>query len=124
MNPEKTRRIFARLLSILLALAFLLAGLPKLFAVSAWIEKFARWGYPRWLLLLIGLVEVAGAILILIPRDAVYGVWLLIAVMLGATYTHVANGEGLAVLRPLIFIFFLFLLGWLRRVPRDQTQTT
>jgi hypothetical protein len=62
--------------------------------------------------------------MILIPRDTIYGIGILMVVMLGAMYTHVANGEGLAVLRPVIFIFFLFLLGWLRRAPPAQTQTT
>jgi uncharacterized membrane protein YphA (DoxX/SURF4 family) len=124
MNPGKTRNIFAWIFSVLLALAFLLAGLPKLIAVPVWIEKFAHWGYPRWCLPLIGFLEVSGAILLLIPRVALYGVGLLIAVMLGATYTHVANGEGLAVLRPVTFLLLLILVGWLRRIPRDQTQRT
>ena len=115
MDPGKIKSVFAWILSILLALAFLSAGLPKLLAVTAWIEKFTHWGYPRWSLPLIGLLEVSGAILLLIPRFAIYGVGILIAVMLGAAYTHVANGEGLAVLRPLIFLCFLVAVGWLRR---------
>ena len=115
MVHRKTRNVFAWILSILLALAFLLAGVPKVMAVTAWIEKFAHWGYPRWSLTIIGLLEVSGAILLLIPRFAIYGVGTLIAVMLGAAYTHVANGEGLAVLRPLIFLGFLIAVGCLRR---------
>src|SRR5712691_3793969 len=121
MDLVKTKNVFAWILSILLALAFLLAGLPKLLAVTAWIEKFSHWGYPRWSLPLIGLLEVSGAILLLIPRFAIYGVGILIVVMLGAAYTHVANGEGLAVLRPLVFLCFLILIGWLRREPGAPT---
>lgn len=115
MNHGKTRNVFAWVFSVLLALAFLLAGVPKLLEVTAWIEKFSHWGYPRWSLPLIGLLEVGGAILLLIPRFAIFGVGILIAVMLGAAYTHVANVEGLAVARPLIFLCFLVLVGWLRR---------
>ncbi len=81
MDHGKTRNVFAWVLSILLALAFLFAGLPKLLAVTAWIEKFSHWGYPRWSLPLIGLLEVGGAILLLIPRFAIYGVGMLIAVI-------------------------------------------
>ena len=112
MVHRKTRNVFVWILSILLALAFLLAGLPKVLAVTAWTKKFAHWGYPRWSLTVVGLLEVSGAILLLIPRFAIYGVGILITVMLGAVYTHVANGEGLAIVRPLIFLCFLILVGW------------
>jgi putative oxidoreductase len=115
MDHRKTRNVFAWILSILLAVAFLLAGVPKLFAVTAWIQKFSHWRYPRWSLALIGLLEVSGAILLLIPRVGIYGVGILTAVMLGAAYTHVANGEGLEVVRPLILLCFLVIVGWLRR---------
>jgi uncharacterized membrane protein YphA (DoxX/SURF4 family) len=114
MNHRKTRNVFAWILSILLALAFLLAGVPKLLAVTVWIRKFAHWGYPRWSLTVIGLLEVSGAVLLLIPRFVIYGVGLLTVVMLGAAYTHVANGEGVAVVRPLIFLCLLAAVGWLR----------
>ena len=67
------------------------------------------------------LLEISGAILLLIPRFAIYGVGILIAVMLGAGYTHVANGERLAVLPPLIFLGFLILVGWSRREPVAAT---
>ena len=107
--------MFAWVLSILLALAFLLAGVPKLLAVTGWIRRFTHWGYPRWSLAFIGVLEVCGAILLLLPRFAFYGVGLLIAIMLGAAYTHVANGEGISVVRPLIFLCFLIMVGWLRR---------
>ena len=94
MDHGKAKNVFAWVLSILLALAFLLAGVPKLLAITAWIKRFTHWGYPRWSLALIGLLEVSGAILLLVPRFAAYGVGVLIAIMLGAAYTHVANGEG------------------------------
>ena len=115
MDYGKAKNVFAWILSILLALAFLLAGVPKLLAITSWIKKFTHWGYPRWSLALIGLLEVGGAILLLVPRFAVYGVGVLIAIMLGAAYTHVANGEGISVVRPLIFLCFLIIVGWLRR---------
>ena len=115
MDHGKVKNVFAWALSILLTLAFLLAGVPKLLAVTSWIKKFTNWGYPRWSLALIGLLEVSGAILLLFPRFAVYGVALLIAIMLGAAYTLVANREGISIVRPFIFLCFLIIVGWLRR---------
>ena len=119
MGRRKIRNVVTWILSVLLALAFLLAGLPKVLGLAAWIHKFSSWGYPKSLLLLIGTLEVLGAILLLIPRFAGYAVGSLIIVMLGAAYTHLANGEGWAVIRPLLFLCFLVLVGWLKR-PRKQ----
>ncbi len=86
--------------SVLLALAFVLAGAPKLLRVEVWVDKFDGWGYASWFLVVTGGLELAGAILLLIPRLAVAGVALLAVIMLGAGYTHLANGEGLEVIRP------------------------
>jgi len=64
---------------------------------------------------LIGAVEVLGGILLLIPRLAIYAVAMLVIVMLGAAYTHIVNGEGLAVIRPLVFLSLLAIAGQVRR---------
>ena len=101
--------------SVLLAIAFVLAGTPKLLRVPVWVDKFDGWGYGLWFLVLIGGLELAGAILLLIPRLAIAGVALLGVIMLGAGYTHLANGEGFEVIRPLIFLGVLVPVGWARR---------
>ena len=40
-------------------------------------------GYPTWFLYVTGVIEVVGAILLLIPKTAVFGVLLLGATMIG-----------------------------------------
>ena len=45
------------------------------------------------------------------------------AVMLGAAYTHMANAEGLEVVRPLIFLGLLAIVGWARRPRRADAHT-
>ncbi len=106
------------IVSSLLAAAFMLAGMPKVLQAPVWVDKFDAWGYSKWFLAVIGAVEIIGAILLLIPRRAVCGVGALVAVMLGAAYTHMANAEGLEVVRPLIFLGLLAIVGWARR-PRQ-----
>jgi uncharacterized membrane protein YphA (DoxX/SURF4 family) len=101
--------------SVLLAIAFVLAGMPKLLRIPVWVDRFDGWAYAPWFLVVIGGLEVAGAILLLIPRLAIAGVALLGVVMLGAGYTHLANGEGLEVIRPLIYLGVLIPVGWARR---------
>jgi len=118
MSTSRVGIAVAWVLSGLLALAFLASGVPKLLMIEVWARKFAQWGYPVWFLLLIGALEVGGAILLLIPRWTRYGVLLLGVVMVGAMYTHVSNGEGLQVLRPLIVGAALGVLAWLRAPAR------
>ena len=118
MSTSRVGTAVAWVLSGLLALAFLASGVPKLLMIEVWARKFAQWGYPVWFLLLIGALEVGGATLLLIPRWTRYGVLLLGVVMVGAMYTHVSNGEGLQVLRPLIVGAALGVLAWLRAPAR------
>ena len=106
----KWTRISLWVMTILAAIAFLLAGIPKVAAVEIWREQFAGWGYPEWFLRAVGLVEVIGALLLVVPRTALVGALVLAVVMAGAVYTHVANGEGTAFLRPLIFIFVMTMI--------------
>ncbi len=114
MNASRRVQVIAWVLSGLLALAFVVAGLPKVFGASVWIAKFAAWGYPRWSVAVVGLLEVGGGVLLLVPKAARYAVILLLVIMAGAAWTHLANGEGLQVLRPLIYAATLGGVGWLR----------
>ncbi len=115
MDRRKIRNGFAWVLSALLILAFLIASVPKLLGAHVWIAKFANWGYPEWFVFFIGALELLGAVLLLAPRVAIYGTGLLGIIMVGASYTHLANGEGLEVVRPLVYLVLLAMMVWLRR---------
>lgn len=78
------------------------AGGAKLASVPELVEGFARWGYPWWFVYLTGLLEVLGAMLILVPKTRIYGAALVASTMLGAIGTHVAAGELSEVLPALI----------------------
>ena len=54
---------------------------------------FRTWHYPDWFRILIGVVEMASAVLVLIPRAAFVGGLLIAAVMLGGMGTHVYWGR-------------------------------
>ena len=109
------RNVAAWVLSILLALAFLVAALGKL--TGAALPLFENWGYPAWFATLIGVLELAGAVGLLIPKLARAAILGLVLLMLGAAYTHIAAGEGMQVLRPLIFMVALALVWFLRGKP-------
>lgn len=89
----KGKEINLTLLSLLLALLFLLAGGSKLFAPELHFNDFQSWGYLLWSIWVIGMVEVGGALLLVLPQMRFFGAVLLAANMLGATVTHLRSGQ-------------------------------
>lgn len=106
--------VCAWMLAIVLA-AFTLFGGIKLLSRPAMIDEFARIGAGQWLRYVTGLLEVTGAIALLIPRLRFFGAVQLACVMAGATIVniailHVATWKLTAVLFAMAAI-----LAWLRR---------
>lgn len=81
------------LLRVLLAVLFGIQGVVKLLGSPAWIARFSRWGYPSYFYLLVGLAELAGAVLLIAPKTAKAGAVVLITIMIGATVTHLLHRE-------------------------------
>ncbi|GAC1683497.1 MAG: hypothetical protein NVS9B3_01430 [Gemmatimonadaceae bacterium] len=103
-------------LSLVLAAMFLVAGVPKLLGVQAWVSLFHMMGYPGWLRIIVGTAEVVGAAALLLAGS--YRVWAAIALMFvvaGATEAHVVRGEYLDALVPATMLVMLAIVGWLRR---------
>jgi len=55
-------------------------------------QGFARTHLPNFVRLALGWGEIMGAVLLLIPRTAIRGAWLLIAVFLFAILIHLLHG--------------------------------
>lgn len=72
-----------------------MAGLAKFYAAARWARLFVSWGYPAWLSKAVGVVELAAAILMFVPRTTLYGVVILAATMLAAFLTLVTHRGGL-----------------------------
>ena len=86
----KGRLITLWILSSLVALTFLAAGGSKLAGTAVMIEMFDKVGLGQWFRYFTGLLEVAGAIGLLMSRYAFYAAVLLAIVMVGAIIAHVA----------------------------------
>lgn len=121
-NPKMSRagQVTTWILSALLAVFFLIAGLPKLLGAQAHIQHFAGWGYPDWFRLVVGTTEVTSAVLLLVPRFAYVGAAGIAVVMAGATYTHVVRVPEEAGRAPLTLTLLVLavLIGYARR-PRN-----
>ena len=97
-----------------LAIIFARAGIQKFSSNSGWAHAFEVWGFPVWFRILVGILELAGAALVLIPRTAAYGAATIIVVMLGAVGTHVVHAEGIHEVVPLIMATIVLLGRWRR----------
>ncbi|WP_438999407.1 DoxX family protein [Variovorax beijingensis] len=105
---------------ILLALAFGAAGLAKLAGVPQMVQVFEAVGFGQWFRYVTGVVEVGGAVLLLVPATGFTGGLLLAATMAGAVATHLVLIGGSPA--PAVVLMLLSaLVAWrLRPVPMSS----
>ena len=104
-------------LQIIMGLEFLLAGQAKFTRPEAWAKSFEKWGYPDHFYLVIGGLELLGAILIFFPKLASKAAIGLGIIMIGASLTHVFHQEWSRVVVTVIITALLALLYYLRKKP-------
>jgi len=112
METSKVKSITSWVLVALLAMGYLAAAIGKLTGGAT--AMFVGWGYAPWFAMLIGGLEVIGAIGLLVPKTTRYAVLGLTVIMVGAAYTHITNGEAPQIIRPGIFLALLWTVWWLR----------
>ncbi len=108
-----TDNIVVWTLSVLTAAVFLFAGVPKVFGTETvgGLQAAAMHGFPQWMRVLVGALEIVGALALLVPRAAKFAAGLLAFLMIPAIVTQLASGEPgvsvpIAVLAVLLFIFW------------------
>ena len=107
MAKINVRFIVSWLFSAFLAISFVGGGFPKIRPSESTVRRFANWGYGEDFAILIGVLEMLGGVLVLIPGVATFGAGILAVVMLGAIYTHVSSGIG----SPMMASIYLILAG-------------
>ena len=98
-------------------------GYFKLDPEGMWTKAFNRWGYPVWFRYFIGVLELGGALLILIPKVRHYGGIILFTVMIGALITRIVNGTSVGDALSITFdaIFYLYIVAHHKKIkiPKD-----
>jgi len=87
-SPSPTQRRIVWGVRILLALAFGAAGASKLAGVPQMVQVFDAIGFGQWFRYVTGVVEVGGALLLLVPATGFFGGLLLAVTMACAVATH------------------------------------
>ena len=115
---EQPRRsadaIVVWILSLILAAVFATTGIAKLIgAHPIGLQAAAMDGFPRWIRMVVGVVELGGAAMLLMPPIAAVGAGLLALLMIPATITQWISGEP-GVFVPILLLVLLLIVAWRR----------
>ncbi|MEL6345221.1 MAG: DoxX family protein [Myxococcota bacterium] len=106
-------------LSVSLAMLFAIAGLGKLFFFAPIYDQFIAWDFAPWVMPVIGIGEVLGALLILRRRSTVFGSAMLGMIMVGAVATHLGDSRPLIAIIPITAMVGLFTLAFRAHRPES-----
>lgn len=122
MAISKGKNIGAWVLQIVVAGLFMMMAVPKLMSSADTVANFERWGLPGKIYLVIGAFEMLGAIGLLIPKTTALAAVGLVMIMMGALYTHLAHGEMLMAMMPVMVTMMLAFVIYVRN-PFHKTAT-
>jgi hypothetical protein len=83
-------------------------------------------GYPVYILTLLGLWKLLGAVTILLPRYPLLKEWAyagLFFLLTGGMFSHIASGDSWYQLLPALFLLVLTIVSWYFR-PADRKLPT
>jgi len=117
MEQQRTRSadsIVVWILSVLLAAVFATTGIAKLIGTDPLsFEAAAMHGFPAWIRTVVGVVELVGAVALLIPTVSGAAAALLALLMIPATITQWISKQP-GVLVPIVVLLLLLLVAWRR----------
>jgi len=97
MNTTKTEKrlvIAGRVLTVLIALPFVISAAMKFLGKPEVAEGMIHLGWPESMIRTLAILELGSTILYLIPQTAILGAILLTGYLGGAIATHLRIGEG------------------------------
>jgi uncharacterized membrane protein YphA (DoxX/SURF4 family) len=97
---------------IALALVFLSVGWQKFAPEGLWVRIFNQIGLGHWFRYATGVMQVGGAVLLLVPRTAAVGFMLLGCTMAGAVVFWIATGHGFSAIIPGALLVTIIGVGW------------
>jgi len=116
--------VLAWILAVFLAIVFTYAGGIKLIGARPMVQEFAQIGIGQWFRYLTGILEVSGAIGLLIPKYRFWAALQIAAVMAGATAVNIVILHMLPLARLTAILMTLALaLAWLRRAHRTVAHS-
>jgi putative oxidoreductase len=125
LEPER-KPITDWVLRIGVAFFFVAVGLEKFSTNlrSEWIKIFEQIGWGQWFRYFTGVVEMLGALLMLVPKATPVGTGLLASAMTGAILAHCFKlGDPFSSIIPLVLLVLILAIGWkLSHKPEEFTH--
>jgi uncharacterized membrane protein YphA (DoxX/SURF4 family) len=121
----KAGKIIYWISTIWLALGMVATGAGQLIKMKAGqggAEMITHLGYPVYLLTLLGVCKILGAVAVLIPKFPLLKEWAyagIFFVMSGAIFSHIATGDPISALFPSLLLLILAVVSWYFR-PADR----
>jgi len=97
-------KIVRLVLLVVLILLSIATGVTKLIQIPAEMELFGNAGWPIWLTLAFGVVQIAGGLLLIAPQSRRYGAMVMIVTFVIASAVVLINGMIPFFLFSLLFI--------------------
>ena len=117
-SPSKIALWTGRVLSGLIGIALIMGGLTDVLKTQMAVDGLAQAGYPAHVIVPLGWVMIACAVIYLIPQTAVLGAILLTGYFGGAVATHVRMGDPVGMTVPAIIFAAVTWGALLLREPR------
>jgi putative oxidoreductase len=108
--PNRTDGLATWLPRIAIAVAFTGIGVSK-FRDPMWVRLFAQIGFGQWFRYFTGAMQIAGALLTLVPRASAIGIAMLAATMAGAVITWISFGQPFVTIIPGAILLALLAAG-------------
>jgi len=112
---RRARNIIVWIVSVLLALEFLFVGGLKLTGNPTMVDMFNKVGWGTWFMYFTGVLEIIGAVGILIPQFSLRAARLLALIMLGAIIFQIAKIHT-GVLPPICTLLLALVVARIRRI--------
>lgn len=123
---EKRNKIIYWIATIWLVLGMLSTGIIQVFKLKTdgpgGIVNITHLGYPAYILTLLGIWKILGAIAFLIPKYPLLKEWAYAGILFtvtGALYSHIMSGDPINLIAPSLLYLFLIAVSWYFR-PADR----
>jgi uncharacterized membrane protein YphA (DoxX/SURF4 family) len=118
----KRNKIIYWIATIWLALGMTSTAIVQLIKMPDGVQAVTRLGYPAYLLTILGVWKILGAIAVLIPKKPLLKEWAYAGfffVMSGALFSHIAMRDPLNEIFPSVLLLVLIVVSWYFR-PADR----
>jgi uncharacterized membrane protein YphA (DoxX/SURF4 family) len=109
------RNVALWVLQVLIAAAFIMAAVTKVTAYPQAVHTFDQIGLGHWFMYLIGSLELAGAIAVLIPRLCGLAGLAFVGLLIGATITELLVSDVTGAATPAVYVIPVTIIAWARR---------